>query len=580
LDVTAGSIVHPEGRHSLPVTPRDEIDEHLSTLQASKAMWATTSIQQRMKYLDSIVDRTASLAERWVHLACIAKGIPFDDPVASEEWNSGPHLTVRNARLLRNSLQDILDHGSPQFPGPVTTRKGQTIVGVFPTDMFDKLLWTGIRAEIWMEPGVTAENLTATQAVAYHKDADRSGRVGLVLGAGNIASIPPMDVMYKLFVENEVAILKMNPVNEYLGPIFSEVFADLIDDGYFRIAYGGAEEGDYLSHHPLVESIHMTGSDKTYEAIVFGTGDEGAARKAADEPILDKPFTSELGNVTPVIVVPGPWSDKDIEHQGMNISAMLTHNAGFNCVAARVVVTPEDWDLRSDLVAAVKAGLAITPERPAYYPGARERWEAFLTAHPNATAVTEGDGTVPWTLIEGLRAEASDNVCFTTESFTGIFAEAALPAAESTVEYIREAVVFCNDHLWGTLGATIIVHPDSLKDPEIKAAVDEAIADLRYGTICVNAWSGVGYFATSTSWGAFPGHERTDIQSGTSVVHNTYLFDRPQKSVLWAPFRTPVKPLWFSTHGTRHHVTRKMVDLDADPSWLKVPGIFWSALRG
>ncbi len=58
------------------------------------------------------------------------------------------------------------------------------------------------------------------------------------------------------------------------------------------------------------------------------------------------------------------------------------------------------------------------------------------------------------------------------------------------------------------------------------------------------------------------------------------MFDRPEKSVLWAPFRTPVKPLWFSTHGTRHHVTKKMVDLDADPSWLKVPGIFWSALRG
>ncbi len=578
--MTAGSIVHPEGRHSLPVTPREEIDEYLSTLQTSKAMWATTSIQQRITYLDSIIERTASLAERWVRLACIAKGIPFDDPVASEEWNSGPHLTVRNARLLRNSLQDILDHGSPQFPGPVTTQKGQTVVGVFPTDMFDKLLWTGIRAEIWMQPGVTPENLAATQAVVYRKDADRSGRVGLVLGAGNIASIPPMDAMYKLFVENEVAILKMNPVNEYLGPIFSEVFAGLIDDGYFRIAYGGAEEGDYLSHHPLVESIHMTGSDKTYEAIVFGTGEEGAARKAADDPILDKPFTSELGNVTPVIVVPGPWSEKDIEHQGMNISAMLTHNAGFNCVAARVVVTPEDWNLRNDLVAAVKAGLAVTPERPAYYPGARERWEAFLAEHPNATAVTDGNGTVPWTLIEGLRAEASDNVCFTTESFTGVFAEAALPVASSTVEYIREAVEFCNDHLWGTLGATIIVHPDSLKDPEIKAAVDEAIADLRYGTICVNAWSGVGYFATSTSWGAFPGHQRTDIQSGTSVVHNTYMFDRPQKSVLWAPFRTPVKPLWFSTHGTRHHVTRKMVDLDADPSWAKVPGILWSAMRG
>ena len=580
MAVTTGSIVHPEGRHSIAVTGKPEIDTYLAQLQESKGTWAKTSIQQRIRYLESIMEKAAAIAERWVRLACAAKGIPFDDPVASEEWNSGPHLTVRNARLLRNSLQDILDHGSPQFPGPVTTRKGQTVVGVFPTDMFDRLLWTGIKAEIWMEPGVTPQDLIETQAVAYRNDADRSGRVGLVLGAGNIASIPAMDVMYKLLAENEVAVLKMNPVNEYLGPLFEEVFVDLIEDGFLRIVYGGAEEGDYLAHHDLVGSIHMTGSDKTYEAIVFGVGEEGAARKAADDPILDKPFTAELGNVTPVIVIPGPWSEKDIEFQGMNISAMLTHNAGFNCVAARVVVTPESWELRDQVISAIKKGLEITPERPAYYPGARDRWDAFLAEHPDATTLGEGDGTVPWTLIEGLRAESSDNVCFTTESFTGLFAEAALPDTSTTVEYIRRAVEFSNDHLWGTLGASIIVHPKSLKDPEVKAALEQAIADLRYGTICVNAWSGVGYFATSTTWGAFPGHDRTDIQSGTGVVHNTYLFDMPQKSVLWAPFRTPVKPLWFSDHKTRHHVTEKMVDMDAAPSFAKLPGIFWSALRG
>ena len=96
----------------------------------------------------------------------------------------------------------------------------------------------------------------------------------------------------------------------------------------------------------------------------------------------------------------------------------------------------------------------------------------------------------------------------------------------------------------------------------MKAEVEQAIADLRYGTICINAWSGVGYFATSTTWGAFPGHDRSDIQSGTGVVHNTYLFDKPQKSVLWAPFRTPVKPLWFSDHKTRHHVTEKTIKVE------------------
>jgi hypothetical protein len=581
VTVSVGSIIHPEGTHTIAVSPREEMDRFLDELHANKDRWVQTSIERRIEYLDSIMARTRVLAERWTRLACNAKGIPFDDPVSSEEWNSGPHLTIRNARLLRNSLRDILEHGTPQFPGPVTTRKGQTIVGVFPTDIYDRLLWTGIRAEIWMEPGVTPANLAATQAMAYRDDADHVGRVSLVLGAGNIASIPPMDVMYKLFAENEVVLLKMNPVNEYLGPLFADALADMIDDGFMRIAYGGAAEGDYLSHHELVGSIHMTGSDKTHDAIVFGTGEDGAARKAADDPILDKPFSAELGSVTPVIIVPGPWSEKDLEHQGMNISAMLTHNAGFNCIAARVVVTPESWGLRDRLIDAVKNGLSITPERPAYYPGAEDRWKVFLKEHPEAAGFGETTpGTVPWTLIEGLRAESTGDVCFTTESFTGLFAEASIPSPGSTAEYLRRAVQFCNEDLWGTLGATIIVHPKSLKDPEVRSAVNEAIADLRYGTVCVNLWTGVGFFSTSATWGAFPGHPRNDIQSGQGVVHNTYLFDRPQKSVMWGPFRTPVKPLWFADHKTKHHVTKKMVDLDADPSPGKLPGIFWLASRG
>ena len=54
-------------------------------------------------------------------------------------------------------------------------------------------------------------------------------RVALVLGAGNVASIGPLDVVHKLFVEGQVALLKLNPVNEYLGPFFEEAFADLIE---------------------------------------------------------------------------------------------------------------------------------------------------------------------------------------------------------------------------------------------------------------------------------------------------------------------------------------------------------------
>ena len=48
-----------------------------------------------------------------------------------------------------------------------------------------------------------------------------------------------MDVLYKLYAEGEVCILKMNPVNEYIGPIIEKAFKPLIDEGFLAIVYGG-----------------------------------------------------------------------------------------------------------------------------------------------------------------------------------------------------------------------------------------------------------------------------------------------------------------------------------------------------
>lgn len=64
----------------------------------------------------------------------------------------------------------------------------------------------------------------------------------------------------------------------------------------------------------------MTGSAATQDAIVFGTGTEGTGRKKAGTPLLDKPATSELGGVSPTIVLPGGWSEADLRYQAEQIA--------------------------------------------------------------------------------------------------------------------------------------------------------------------------------------------------------------------------------------------------------------------
>jgi len=564
-----------------------DLDAAIASLQDKKRAWTAVSVRERTALVDELIRSFLQVADRWAAACIAAEGL---DPVQgqAEEALVGPYFVLRNLRLLKISLQDIEKHGRPRIPGSVRTLSsgpslsGQIAVRVFPFDIWDRIFYAGVTADVWMEPGVTAESLPSTQAVAYHQ-ADRPGGVALVLGAGNVSSIGPMDALYKLFTEDLVVLYKTHPLNTWLGPLIEEGLRPLVERGFLRIVHGGADAGEYLCRHPGVDEIHITGSDRTYDAIVFGPGEEGRQRKERDEPRLAKRFTAELGNVSPVIVVPGPagaWSDNDIRYHAENLATMLVNNAGFNCNATRVVIQHAASPERQRLLAGLRSVLRRIPPRKAWYTGAADRFDAFLAAHPEAERFGDRRGDeLPWAMIPGVDPRNAEDIAFTTEAFCGVFAETGLEAA-SIPEYLQNAVRFANETLWGTLNATLIVHPAALRDPAVAKAVEQAIADLRYGTVTVNHWAAIGYGLVVTPWGAFPGHTRRDIQSGTGVVHNTLMFSRVQKTVVRAPFTVWPKPVWFATHKTAHKVTPKLVRFEAEPSTAKLPGIFSLALRG
>jgi len=575
-----GSAAIPEAEHRIEPTSQSHLDEALAILEDHKQEWATLDIDERIELLEHLRDGVIEVADGWMQAAMEAKGMAPGSTEEGEEWLAGPASVVKNLSLLIASLRDIDEHGRPQLPkDPYTRPDGQVVAPVFPADGWDGVLFMGFTSEVWMQPGVTLDNLSENQA-AFYREKSPKGAVALVLGAGNVASIGPMDALYKLFVEGQVVVLKMNPVNEYLGPFVDQAFAALRERGFFRVVYGGAAEGDYLCTHRLVEEIHITGSDKTHDAIVYGVGEEGARRKASNEPRNTKRLSSELGNVSPIIIVPGPWSQQDLDFQGLNLASSLCNNAGFNCVATRVIVQHEEWDQREGLLASLQNALANAGDRKPYYPGAEERQQRFVESHPDADQFgSKGSGRVPWTLIHHLDPTQTDDICFTTESWCGQTSETAL-SADSVVEYIDKAVDFCNDSTWGTLSAGIFVHPKSMKNPAVAEAVERAIANLRYGSVAVNHWPGINYALVTPTWGAFPGHTIDDIRSGRGVVHNTFMFDRPQKSVLRGPFRLWPKPLWFIDNKAAATVGRKLTYFNADPSLMRLPGILWASLRG
>lgn len=545
-----GSLPVPEREDGVPPTAEADLDAALATLRERARAWTLVDLPARITLLDDLIGATLAAAADWVRAAADAKGIPSESPARGEDWGSGPVAVLRNLALLRRTLAEIHDTGRPQPPGIRTRRDGQVVVDVMPADLIDRMLFTGFSAEVRLAPEVTQVEAEARIGRIYREGYVPEPGVALVLGAGNVSSIAPMDALYQLFALDRVVLLKMNPVNEHLGPHLGEALAPLVRQGFLRIVYGGGQVGRYLTDHQDVDAIHITGSDKTYETIVFGPGEEGQRRKEEGELRLSTPVSAELGNVTPVIVVPGPWSARDLAFHGENIASMLTNNAGFNCIASRVIVQHRAWAKRRALLEAVREALRDAEPRTPYYPGARDRWGAFVERYGQAELFgPDGDDEVPFTLIPELDLERDPDLALTTEAFCGVMAEVPLDTPRSIPDYLDAAVELCNDRLWGTLAATIIVHPRSLADPVVAEAVERAIDRLEYGSVVINHFPGAAYAFVSPPWGAYPGSDPTDIRSGTGVVHNTYLLEDVQKAVVRGPFRTPIKPLWFQSNG-------------------------------
>ena len=521
-----------------------------------------------------------------MELASSAKDIAPDSPAVGEEWTSGPYAVASAAGAIAETLRRI-EAGIPVLSGitvdPVSS--DQVAVRVFPISTNDRLLLSGHTADVWIETGYSKTDVEQN-AARFYQQPDPDGAVAVVLGAGNISSIPALDLLTEMFTHGSVVALKLSPVNDYLHEVFEDIFGAFIDGGFVRIVDGGIPEGEYLTRHPLVQRIHMTGSGVTHDAIVYGTGSDAAARKAADEPITEITVTAELGGVGPTIVVPGEWSSADLRYQAEHIVSQKLHNHGFNCVACQVLILPEAWAQSDALLDEMRLVVGELDDRGAYFPGADERQRDAVAAHPEAEVLT--NGTAPVTFITGLDPENTDDMCFTTELFGAVLAVVAIPG-DDVPSFLENAVSFANDTLDGNLGANLIVHPVTAATHA--EALDEAITSLRYGTIAVNSWVGVAYALARATWGAFPGNTRSDIRSGNTVVHNSLMLEGVERTVVKGPFapfpRTIRQGVWhteplpphFVANANAAKIGEQLTELAVMDSWKPIPGLLAAALR-
>jgi hypothetical protein len=569
--------------NTAPLTSDTPLDQALAALAEQRRTFARLPPADKAALLRATLPRLAAASAGWLAAACRAKGIPPDAPVAGEESLAGTMPATRNARLLAESLEQIASHGRPPLGRSVRTRPdGRVAVSVFPSSFFDSVLFRGLSCEVLLEAGVDERAARERQA-SFYQQRDPQGGLALVLGAGNVASIPLMDTLTKMFIEGRVCILKLNPVNEWVGPFLEQALQPLIERDFLRIVHGGADLGALLCQHPAVEDIHITGSDRTFDRIVWGPpGADQQRRKRDGQPLLTRSVSSELGNVSPVAVVPGRYTEEELAHQARSVVTMVVNNASFNCNAAKMLITARGWPQRARFLTLIGEGLSRVPPRPAYYPGAPDRYRTLLAGR--AGVLTFGaprpgpPPALPWALVPDLDPESRDEL-FSVEPFCGILSHTELDAPEAAA-FLPAAARFCNERLWGTLNAALIIDPRSEADPAVARALDQAVLDLRYGVVAINTWPAVAFAAASPPWGGHASSSPSDIQSGTGWVHNTYMLEGIDKAVLRAPIVLRPTPAWHFDNRQAHVIGARLTQFEAHPTALGMAPLVAIGLRG
>ncbi|GLC72120.1 hypothetical protein PLESTF_001206000, partial [Pleodorina starrii] len=281
-----------------PPTPRERVEEVVDRLDARKSAWTRMPCRERAQLLRRCMDSLMAVEEDLARTSTAHKG-SYGSGIGEERTALLPvmfGLAEYCAAMRAGGCPQPLSlrrrthtHPHPGDKGD-KEQEGQWVATVLPSGPVGLLL-PGFRGEVWMEPGQPP-----SQGQVYRRKAageglgEREGGVALVLGAGNQVPVVALDVLHKLITDDEVVVVKTNPVNDYIGPLLRKqvqrppsgvdggsgrAFSPLVEAGFLEFVYGGREVGELLTHHPKISSVHLTGSADT------GVGQPSAASAEA-----------------------------------------------------------------------------------------------------------------------------------------------------------------------------------------------------------------------------------------------------------------------------------------------------------
>ena len=542
-----------------------DIDRKISKLRVNSSEFLNLDKTTLISLLNQTIENIKAISYYWATLASEKKGI-LNKSKEGEEWIGGPFACIYAIQYFIDSLQNEDGLNKSYFDDSQKSYK------VFPTKNIEKLLFPFLEGEVRFGKNLSFEQINEFRGFANRFKNNKS-KITLILGAGNVSSIPVLDALFHMIAYKSVIYMKLNPVNDYLLPILTQVFEPFISRGYMIITEGDMEASKYLTQHEGFHQTHLTGSNYTYENIVYGKilTDKERSVKALPK-INKKPITTELGNVTPIIVHPGNWSRSEIKHQAKKIVTAKLNNSGFNCIAAQVIVLPKDWKHTQKLKDDILFYLKKVGDTTSYYPGASENLDQLLETE-NYEQINNLSCNTPFLVSDlDLEKEYANKEVWSTALY---FKEIPYTSNEN---FCSNSIEYVNNELWGNLGVTVLIKNHKKKTNQ--SILNDYVENLKYGTVAINEWSALGFVIPTLPWGGYPGNKDNDIQSGQGYVHNSLLFESPQKGVVYSRFRLSpiIDPPWFVTNNKAHRIFKNLTYYQATKSKINLIKLIFSTL--
>ena len=542
-----------------------DIDRNISKLRVNSSEFLNLSKENLITMLDQTIDNIKTISYYWATLSSEKKGI-LNKSKEGEEWVGGPFACIYAIQYFKDSLMNEDGLDKENFDDSNKSYK------VFPTKNIEKLTFPFVEGEVRF-----GKNLSFDQINEYRGFANRfknnKPKITLVLGAGNVSSIPVLDALFHMIAYKSVIYMKLNPVNDYLLPIFIQIFEPFISRGYMIIAEGDKDASEYLTQHDGFHQTHLTGSKFTYENIVYGRILDDKERSLKTLPKVNKkPITTELGNVTPIIVHPGNWSRAEIKHQAKKIVTAKLTNSGFNCIAAQVIVLPKGWKHTQKLKDEIIFYLKKVGDTTSYYPGASETLKELIQ-NENYDQVNNLSCNTPFLVSDlDLEKEYANREVWSTVLY---FKEIPFSSHEN---YALNSIDYVNNELWGNLGVSVLIKNHKKKTNQV--ILNTYVEELKYGNVAINEWSALGGMIPTLPWGGYPGNKDNDIQSGQGYVHNSLLFESPLKGVVYSKFRVSrlIEPGLFVTNNKAHRIGKHLTYYQATNSKINLIKLIFSTI--